>query len=157
MIVGFTGTRDGMTPAQKWALAEWLDAHPLHEFHHGACVGADEEAVGLVHNQRIDCEDEAFPPSRWWRVYAYPASGVGTAVSGPALDLSDQIHTAKPPLDRNRNIVTAGIDGLLAGPKGGEELRSGTWSTVRYARLLGRRIVIFWPDGRTTEEAARGS
>ena len=43
-------------------------------------------------------------------------------------------------------------DMLVACPKGPEEVRSGTWSTVRFARKRGKRIVIIMPDGTVTEE-----
>ena len=41
---------------------------------------------------------------------------------------------------------------LLATPKGPEKLRSGTWATVRYARKVGKRIVIIEPDGKQVEQ-----
>lgn len=48
---------------------------------------------------------------------------------------------AKPYLERNKDIANEGIDGLIAAPSGWvEELRSGTWATVRYARKLKRTI-----------------
>lgn len=33
-----------------------------------------------------------------------------------------------------------------------EELRSGTWSTVRYARKLRRPVTLIYPDGSVVEE-----
>jgi hypothetical protein len=40
---------------------------------------------------------------------------------------------------------------LLAVPKGMiEELRSGTWSTIRRAKKHGINVVICWPDGSVT-------
>ena len=62
----------------------------------------------------------------------------------------------KPPLDRNRDIVDA-CDVLIATPKDFvEELRSGTWATVRYARKQRKPLVIVWPNGETTTEAPLG-
>jgi hypothetical protein len=48
MIVGFTGTRRGMTTAQKDYLRAVLAAGGVEEFHHGDCVGADEEAHAIA-------------------------------------------------------------------------------------------------------------
>lgn len=55
-----------------------------------------------------------------------------------------------PYLWRNHQIVDA-TSALIAAPFGfEEELRSGTWATVRYARKLGRPVRFFWPDGTTS-------
>lgn len=55
MRIGFTGTQNGMTKAQKSQL--WNSVTDLtpssiggHEFRHGDCVGADEQAHLIVHN-----------------------------------------------------------------------------------------------------------
>ena len=50
----------------------------------------------------------------------------------------------KPYLDRNRDIVDA-CEVLLATPDGPERLRSGTWSTVRYARKIGKPVEVRLP------------
>jgi hypothetical protein len=142
MKIGFTGTREGMTARQWRQLAHWIEeaAWPgseIKEAHHGACVGADSEFV-LAVMDKVCCP-----------IHAHP-SNIDAMTDRRALDVSEVRNNPLPPLDRNRNIVDA-VDVLLAGPKGPEELRSGTWSTVRYARKQGKRVVIFWPDG-TTEE-----
>jgi len=33
-----------------------------------------------------------------------------------------------------------------------EVLRSGTWSTIRYARKKGKKVLIIWPDGSSIVE-----
>lgn len=70
------------------------------------------------------------------------------------IQASDTWVDRKPNLVRNKDIVES-TDVLLACPKGPEELRSGTWSTVRLARKQGKRVVIFWPDGSVTEEGPK--
>lgn len=55
------------------------------------------------------------------------------------------VHKAKPPLDRNRDIVN-GSDVMLVAPRERkEELRSGTWATYRYAREQGKTCIVVWP------------
>ncbi len=113
MIVGFTGTRKGMSESQKrqlvLVLRYFYRTHETTEFHHGAADGADQEAVLL-------------------------AVGVGyTSVPHPA---------GADPLERNRDIAEA-CDVLIAAPvKDTEELRSGTWATVRYARHERKPVVM---------------
>lgn len=128
--LGFTGTRNEPTEAQ----ADWLwrEICSYRELHHGACVGADFLAhqaaldVGLqiiVHPPFNDRLRMRYDPRATWL-------------------------PAKPYLVRNRDIVDA-TDELIAIPDGPERRQSGTWSTVRYAIQLGRRVTICYPDGRT--------
>lgn len=138
MRVGFTGSREGMTRGQTVSLNGWWQSLDVTEFHHGACVGADADAVSCCQNYTTAS------------IIAHPCN-LTKCVSVPALRASNHAHDEKPPLDRNRDIVDA-ADILVACPKGSEELRSGTWSTIRYARKCGKPIVIFWPDGTMETE-----
>ena len=58
-------------------------------------------------------------------------------------------HPAFRDLEYSRTV-------LIAAPaeQEGERLRSGTWATVRYARRLGRRVVLVCPDGSLREDGA---
>lgn len=139
--VGFTGTRQGMTDEQKAALDRLFSEleHDAVEFHHGDCIGADEEAHELAEN--YDFTIEIHPPDDdSKRAFCY------TLV----------IHEPKPYLERNRHIVDA-TEVLVACPNGQEQLRSGTWSTVRYARTKisqgeQQRIYIITPSGEVRKE-----
>lgn len=141
MNVGFTGTREGMTINQRSQFWAWLEKQDCDVFRHGACVGADEQAAVIA--------DRLTPRPT---VFAHPCDLTGL-VSREAVRVSDELDAPQRPLDRNRTIVD-GCDVLAACPKGPEELRSGTWACVRYARRVGRRVVYFWPDGTVTEDAA---
>jgi hypothetical protein len=136
MKLGFTGTRDGMTAAQRDAFAARIVAPD--EFHHGCCVGADEQAAQIVFN--ADCP----------RIVGHPPTGTAL-LSEFSLGFNTENHDPLPYLVRNKRIVDA-CDVLMACPKGPEEQRSGTWSTVRYARRQGKTVVIFWPDGTVSTE-----
>ncbi len=137
MTCGFTGTQKGMASRQLKAVRQLL--YRVDRLHLGDCLGADAQA-----------HDEALS----WGILTigHPPSDGGRR----AHCYYDTEREPKPYLERNKDIVTEGIDGLIAAPSGFvEALRSGTWATVRYARKVGRRIWIVLPDGRVKEEASR--
>lgn len=142
MIVGFTGTSKGMTQRQRATLRYLLNELQVTELHHGDCVGADAEAH--TDAARMGIELVVHPPTdnklRAFCDYSLP----------------NTLLPAKPYLLRNRDIVAAGVDGLIAAPKdfvAPVSLRGqGTWTTIGYARQAGRRIWVVVPDGTFREE-----
>lgn len=135
MRLGFTGTQQGMTPRQRDSVRLVLSSRSFSEAHHGDCVGADQDFDTLAHDLGIPV---VVHPPEDPRKRAF--------VSGYA-----KIRVERPYLVRNTEIVTD-TDTLVATPKGDrEELRSGTWATVRQARRQGRRVIVIWPDGRIDE------
>lgn len=131
--LGVTGARNGISDAAIATFNSWLPTVTIVEMHHGDCVGADAtlhhvfsaiKIPTIIHPPKND-KDRAFCE--------------GTIVL-PVRDYSV----------RNRNIVNS-TTCLIAFPSTMNEiLRSGTWSTIRYARSLGRPIIIFYPDGSWT-------
>ena len=138
MTYGFTGTRAGMTERQQHALDLILCDHDTNTaaFHHGGCHGADAEAhkIAAVHAAR-----HVHPGDKdQWRGWKH--NECGGRESGYA-----KLHPWKPYLERNHTIVDI-CDVLIAAPKTPtEELRSGTWATIRYARKIGRPVIILDP------------
>jgi hypothetical protein len=62
-----------------------------------------------------------------------------------AFKLGHKMYAPKDPLKRNRDIVDAAVM-LIAVPKETTEvLRSGTWTTVRYAKKKGCSVLIIPP------------
>ncbi len=136
--VGFTGTRAGMTPAQKWRFRRVLQ---FTEFHHGGCAGADSEAHGIALRK----------PGRG-TVFIHPSNLRGAQAACPGSPQRVIRFKPRDPLIRNRDIVDS-VDILIACPRTDtEELRSGTWATVRYARAKEIPIIIIYPDGKVTHE-----
>jgi hypothetical protein len=141
MKVGFTGTRHGMSERQKDDLEAWFDEHydeGLDEFHHGDCEGADEYAhdvAGFYFVKRV-----VHPPIETrYRAYTIDESF--------PIYMPKEYGCRKPKdyLDRNHDIVDE-TDILIAAPQFVfEELRSGTWATIRYARKQGKPVVILEP------------
>lgn len=130
MKVGFTGTQIGMNARQQAELTEQLTLLRATEFHHGDCVGADEEAHHLVRARFPSIKIICHPPTN-------PLKRAGCT--------SDGYREPKEYLDRNRDIVDE-TDYLIAAPATRtEKRRSGTWYTVRYARKLNRDHKILRP------------
>lgn len=127
--VGFTGTQIGMSDNQKEQFLKYFKDLFLEceyiEFHHGDCVGADCEAHEIARN--FGCYIIIHPP---------------TNSSKRAFCKGDKILNPKEYLERNHDIVDS-CEILICAPKNDfEELRSGTWSTYRYAKKKKKEIKI---------------
>ncbi len=134
-IIGFTGARRGMRFDQKQVVWKLLSKLCPDKVHHGDCVGSDanfhqvarQMFFYVVRHPPIDLEQRAF------------------------CDF-DEDRSAEEYLHRNRNIVDE-TDLLIAVSRSTEEiLRSGTWSTIRYAHSQHKPIYIVLPNGDIKEE-----
>lgn len=134
---GITGTRQGMTPAQKTTLKRFLEEARVTKewFVHGACVGVDLEAHALARD--LGFKTECWPSNSQ---YAF-------------VETMDEItHPKKHPLDRNKDIV-ASVSLIFVCPKERDEVvRSGTWATYRAAKARKVDRIIIWPDGTVKSE-----
>ena len=121
--IGFTGTRGIYAINERRLRNLELILGELYDkgynyFHHGDCIGADEEAHKIA--KKIGYKIIIHPPvSDKYRAYCKGASK--TLPEGEYLE-------------RNKDIVNS-VSIMLALPKdpGQEERRSGTWTAVRYA------------------------
>ena len=137
-MLGFSGTRAGMTRLQRVMFTQVIQHLNANELHHGAAPGADEQAHKIF---------RATYPQRFAELYPswYPAQ-----IQKTAWDVTN--HPNKP-LIRNKMIVDA-CDVLVITPKTAqEELRSGTWATYRYAKQQGKRVYKINPDGQVIVDA----
>lgn len=135
MIIGFTGTRRGMSEWQRLMLLTILthrcEIGAINEFHHGGCLGADAEAHVLVRNMTPYTIYVHFPENRKYEA----------RLPGPFVSMG-----RKPYLVRNEDIVKV-CDLLIAAPlTDKEQIRSGTWATIRMARKLGKALIVIHPD-----------
>jgi hypothetical protein len=137
MIVTFTGTRNGMTELQVYALYGLLprlwELQRIEEFRHGRCVGADQQANDIVWRHNV-------------KTIGYPV--VGALCSDCYCDV---LRPRRGHISRNREMVDGSQVVIAAPPTAEEQPRGGTWSTVRYARERGRLLFVLCPDGRVVQ------
>jgi hypothetical protein len=136
--IGFTGTRHGMTDAQRRGVDQAFcdaiggDVHLRVVAHHGDCTGADAqfhiiaEQYGAMTVGHIPNEDK-------WRAFAQ----------------SDSTLEPLPYLQRNEAIVEESTHMIAAPAEMTEQQRGGTWATIRMARRAKKPLIIVYPDGST--------
>lgn len=134
MIIGFSGTRRGMSLAQKRVFLEVLSAMAPERFVHGLCMGADVEAHDLVRSRYTpeQCPIEGYP---------------STDPSTRRYRVCELMHHPMDPMKRNRDIILS-CEILIATPLEMEEMRrGGTWATIRVAEADHTPAHIIFRDG----------
>lgn len=131
--VGVTGTRFGMTEAQKKSFTDLVRTWDIDELHHGDCVGVDDQAANIVNdvypNTKIICHP---PKDEEFRAFN---------------NKHNQIRDQNSHFARNRNIVDE-CELLVVIPLTNQHQdRGGTWYTHDYAVRQKVDAVIVWPDG----------
>lgn len=140
MILGFTGTKEPITDAQSLTLFKLLieRRRNIEAAHHGDCINADAVfhllcCVTSIHQIVIHP-----PEKKQYRAFCNMSSFMRTKL---------KVMPPLPYLIRNKNIAKE-CSSLVAVPKNYKyEIRSGTWSTVRYAFQSNKLVEIIWPDG----------
>jgi len=139
IVVGFSGTQLGMSPVQQAKFLRLMYTIKPEQFHHGDCIGSDAEAHRLIRRNFPDCKIHIHPPDN---------------PEKRAWCEGDFVCAEQPYLERNRDIVKCASK-LVAAPKEmAEIMRSGTWSTIRYGRLVlpKHSIWIVYPNGIAEQE-----
>ena len=139
MIIGFTGSRNGMTDKQEEGFEQLAKTLDISEFHHGDCIGSDEKADSIIKSQiekrKKDIKTIIHPSYKKDR-----ANCKGDVVIKPTSYL-----------DRNKDIVNHS-EVLVATPSGKENFTSGVWATIRLARKKKIPIYVIKPNGIVKKE-----
>jgi hypothetical protein len=127
--IGFTGNRNGLRPNQEEQIKLILDEYENIIVLHGDCVGSDTDFHKICVNYKNKIKIHIYPPNN---------------PTMRAFNDGDKVMEEKSYLERNMDIVK-NSDILIACPvdKNKEELRSGTWSTVRQAKKYGIPVYLF--------------
>lgn len=141
--IGFTGTRNGLNLEQKDKIKSFLkdsdtdtDTHTDTdiEVSHGDCVGADTDFHEIITQYNKE------HPNKKIKIIIHPPDNRALR----KFNQGDEVMQPLPYLERNSRIVET-CDILIGCPldKNNEELRSGTWSTIRKARKKGKIVYLF--------------
>ena len=136
---GFTGTRNGLNNTQKQNLIELfnntltnnkivseLEIELEIELHHGDCIGADQDIHEICETKSIN-------------VIIHPPIENKLRAFCKSKNICEELTY----LQRNKKIVDD-TNILIACPYSNQEqIRSGVWSTIRYARKKNKPIIIF--------------
>ena len=117
--LGFTGSRNGLSIAQKKFLTEYIKNHDIDEAAHGDCVGADAEFHDLLKKHKPTCKISVFPSIYGkWRAYR------------------DGDYTHEPLAAKDRDFLIVEFANIFIGcpPTDFEILHSGSWVTIRMAQ-----------------------
>ena len=137
MIIGFTGTREGMTELQRKKCHEIiLELDPI-EIHDGCDMGADRQFFEIIDSLRTRSIIKTF---------GHPS----TIHSRSYTKGRDFIYSPEDPLVRNHAIAGSSFHIIACPLQETEILRSGTWATIRYATKLGIPITIISPTAVIT-------
>jgi len=132
MRIGFTGTQKGMWPFQKLKLRYLLttaNAKGYNEFAHGDCIGADQ----MAHDIAIELG---------YKIIIHPP--INASKRAFCCENAYEVKDAKEYLDRNHDIVDSS-DVMIATPEQDtEQVRSGTWATIRYAKKKKKKMIIIY-------------
>jgi SAM-dependent methyltransferase len=140
MILGFTGSRKDGTEQQIESVESFLRESTARVFVHGCCRGWDRRFHKIVRRLKPDGFIIGLPGDEGQHEWAEQSC--------------DAFAVPVPYLERNKRIVRTAAEMLACPGTMEEELRSGTWATVRYARKARRRLILVWPDGKVEEENA---
>lgn len=129
MIIGITATREGLSQRQK-GLFEFIMQLSKPEFvRHGDCVGGDADCYKIARANGI--ATIAHPPKND-KLRAYTKDNF-------------ESYPVKDYLVRNRDIVNMS-DLLIGFPLSRFKKTGGTWSTIKFAKSIGKPVVYMCGD-----------
>jgi len=144
VIIGFTGTRNGMTDEQRESVVDLVQnlKHSLSTMAsivglHGDCVGADADFHDICRAEELD-------------VHQRPCTFKNMRARTDAMEIAKPMTA----MVRNQLIVDDCVVLVACPPTVKELKRSGTWATIRMGRKANKQVVIIYPDGTLVEDCA---
>lgn len=143
--IGFTGTQHGMNGYQMFTVKAILQdawARGFRFFRHGDCIGSDEQAHEIAYGlgYMVTVHPPINPNKRAWMGFEDHMP----FWTNPGIRIL--VLPAKDYIPRNHDIVDNSIEMIATPHESHEQLRSGTWATVRYARRCGKLKYLVLPN-----------
>lgn len=140
MNISITGTIDCRTMPQLRAVYRGLsklDAKRIDSIATGGAYGVDTHAALFCYRLFPEAEHNIFfPIDKWWNSELLN------------LQLWDHVTGVGGGYMKRNDALVDFCDELIAFPKTSEEeLRSGTWATIRRSQKAGKRVHLFALDG----------
>ena len=141
------------------------------DYHHGDCIGADKEFHTIILDIVSESSGESGGGSRigiegkddggrktTHKIWIHPPHNDGQRAYCSALKFHQKdegrgsiaLLPKQAYLVRNQQIAGAAHLQIGAPHTFKEEMRSGTWATIRYAYTRRKPLLILWPDGSLT-------
>lgn len=141
MKLGMSGSRNGITNKGFISFYKYVknNIKQISEIHHGDCIGADKEFHDIINSikDKYNIKIIIHPPTNnTLRAYCK----------------GDIQRDKKPYITRNHCIVDETDELIAFPPTQNEIINSGTWATIRYARIKKKPIYIIYPDGKINIE-----
>jgi len=156
MLIGFTGSQSGMTQFQKDESRKILIEKECSELVFGDCIGSDLQVatIALTVGVRIFTIHPPDNPNKRAWAWDQDKTTKNNRIITPYINkigISVRWYPVCNYLKRNHHIVDQ-VALLIATPKEFQHtLRSGTWSTIRYAWKTKKNIIIIPPVDRPIE------
>lgn len=142
--VGFSGSRLGMNQAQSHAVYDFLRLNYIEHFkegelwfHHGLCIGADEESHKIARNLG-------------YKIHGHPSLDTKFTAKFDLQEF-DMMDLAYSYHGRNQRINHA-CRILIATPYYKHQSHGGTWYTINHARVCRRPHMVIHRDGEIQRE-----
>lgn len=156
MILGFTGTQNGMNGFQKDEFVKLLNNYKPVCFHHGDCIGADSQAHYLfLHwhcdNNTTERKIIIHPPENSAKRANVRYAKMGEVLFNKLRNVNHlciiETLEPKPYHARNHEIVLASSILIAATKEMDHTVRSGTWSTIRKGWHERKTVIVIPPIG----------
>lgn len=129
MKLGISGSRNGLSKSQEEYLINFVKNNNIKEFHHGDCVGVDEQSHKIIENYSPNTKIIVHPPDK--DILRKFCQGY-------------QIRKPLSYLNRNKKIVEDS-DYILTFPSPDSK---GTWHVISYAKSQNKLGEIVFNDGK---------
>lgn len=140
--LGFTGTREGPTNAQREIFTKFIASEISFErFHQGCCAGSDHWATTAIRMHRAT-------NSRQIEIHSHRSNLPVREFWQP----DDVVYEPLGPLTRNLMIIKASQLMIAISGSENEVLRSGTWHAIRHSRKQKVPVWLIYPSGRVVKD-----